>query len=92
MKWVGKLLRKLIDSSYDEPEKISNILGKAQSAELHSHSAYNISVFHAIGGKVVEFRRYDRRADTSDHQVYVINDSDEFSERLAKIIAMENMK
>ena len=63
-----------------------------KGAELASNCAYNIAVFNAIGGKVVEFRRYDRSTDRSDHQVYVISDQADFGERLSKIITMESLK
>jgi hypothetical protein len=49
-------------------------------------------VFNAVGGKVVEFRRYDRKSDRNDSTTYIITNDQDFGERIAKIAMMENLK
>lgn len=49
-------------------------------------------VFSAVGGKVVEFRRYDRQRDRTDTQTYIITNEQDFGERIAKIATMEILK
>jgi hypothetical protein len=49
-------------------------------------------VYSAVGGKIVEFSRYDRKSDRHDHQVYIINQDQDFGERIAKIATMEQLK
>ena len=49
-------------------------------------------VYSAIGGKIVEFSRYDRRADRSEHTLYIINNDEDFGQRIAKIATLENLK
>lgn len=59
---------------------------------LDSDATLTFTVYNAIGGKVVEFRRYDRRTDQSDHSVYVISKDEDFGEKISKISTLEVMK
>jgi hypothetical protein len=52
----------------------------------------NFKVFSAVGGKVVEFRRYDRKSDRNDSTTYIITNDQDFGERIAKIATMEQLK
>lgn len=52
----------------------------------------NFKIFGAMGGHVMEFRRYDRKTDRYDNQLYVISTDDDIGERVARIVNMEMMK
>jgi hypothetical protein len=52
----------------------------------------NFRVFSAVGGRVVEFRRYDRKTDRSDTTTYVVNSDEDFGESVARIANMEMFK
>lgn len=62
------------------------------SNTLDSEATLTFTVYNAIGGKVVEFRRYDRKNDRSDHTVYVIGKDEDFGEKISKISTLEVMK
>jgi len=64
----------------------------AGSNELESEATLTFIVFNAIGGKVVEFRRYDRKTDRSDNTVYVIAKDEDFGEKIARIATLETLK
>lgn len=83
--------RKLLSwlTSYDDEPK-STI--KVNNADLASQENLNLLVYNAIGGKVVEFRSYDRKTDHVSQQLYVIHENDDFAERLSKIIILESLK
>ena len=49
-------------------------------------------VYSAIGGRIVEFSRHDRRNDRHDHTLYIINNDEDFGQRIAKIATLENLK
>jgi len=49
-------------------------------------------VYNAIGGKVVEFSRYDRKNDRSFHDIYIISKNEDFGEKIAKIAMLEVLK
>jgi hypothetical protein len=61
-------------------------LGIAVSKQsIDSDPTLHFKVYNAIGGKIVEFSRYDRRQDRHDHQTYIITQDQDFGERIAKI-------
>lgn len=46
----------------------------------------------AIGGRILNVRRYDDRKDRHDSQTYVIPNGEDLGERVAKIINLEQYK
>ena len=59
---------------------------------VDSEPQLNFKIYSATGGHVMEFRRYDRKTDRSDNQLYVITTDDDMGERIARIVNMEMMK
>ena len=81
-------------SQWDDSPKIRIGTTKSISGResLDSDATLTFTVYNAIGGKVVEFRRYDRRTDQSEHSVYVIAKDEDFGEKIAKIATLETIK
>ena len=52
----------------------------------------NFRVFSAVGGQVVEFRRYDRKTDRSESTTYIIHKDDDFGDKIAKVANLEMLK
>ena len=46
----------------------------------------------AVGGRILNVRRYDDRKDRHEHQTYVIPSGEDIGERVAKIINLELLK
>jgi hypothetical protein len=63
----------------------------SRSQDIDSEEGLNITVRSAIGGRIVTFRRYDHRHDTSHYKLYVIHDELDFDKELGKIITLESM-
>ena len=59
---------------------------------IDSEPTIHFKVYSAIGVKIVEFSRYDRRSDRHDNQTYIITQDQDFGERIAKIATLENLK
>jgi hypothetical protein len=59
---------------------------------LDSEPTLQFTVYSAIGGKVVEFKTYDKNQDRRHHQVYVIGRDEDFGEKIAKIATLEALK
>lgn len=73
--------------------KISNrLVSRSEEAMPADEPVLNFKVYSAVGGKVVEFRRYDRRNDRNDSTTYIITQDQDFGERIAKIATLENLK
>ena len=101
MRWLKrKLLQWLRDAHSDNGGEVlmkeaNYTVSKSSTlagGSLNSEPTFNFTVYSAVGGKVVEFRRYDRRTDRSDHTMYVIGSDQDFGERISKIATMESLK
>jgi hypothetical protein len=68
---------------------ISTISGRNH---IDSDPTLQFKVYSAVGGKIVEFTRYDRKNDRHDHQVYIINKDEDFGEKIAKISTLEVLR
>jgi hypothetical protein len=91
MKFIKRLVAKWAREATEE----NNFPVKAVSVSddtLHSDANLNFKVYHATGGYVMEFRRYDRKTDRMDNQIYVISKEEDLGERVARIVNLEMMK
>lgn len=68
------------------------VISAAVREETIDTEGMNIQVFGATGGTVIQFRRYDRMKDRSDHRLYIISADENFSEKFAKIVSMEMIR
>jgi hypothetical protein len=60
---------------------------------LSANPVLRFSIYHAVGGRVVEFRSYDQKADRENSTTYIsTHDGVEFGNWIAKIITLESMK
>jgi len=95
MKWFKKMVASWAQQGNNYAEencKTSRMIGSADTLSPGDEPILNFKVYSAIGGKVVEFRRYDRRTDRSDCQTYIITTDQDFGDRISKIATMENLK
>jgi hypothetical protein len=97
MKWLKRKIRDWVrDANEDDSMKIgSNMVVASREVEARMCDAepvLNFRVFSAVGGQVVEFRRYDRKTDRNDTTTYIIHKDQDFGEKIAKIANMESLK
>jgi hypothetical protein len=92
MNWLKRKLRNWINE-YDG--EVSMKLTPSRDVEAQVCDAepiLNFRVFSAVGGQVVEFRRYDRKTDRSDTTTYIIHKDQDFGDKISKIANMELLK
>lgn len=97
MKWFKKIVAKWAHQGrdYTEVETMKGnrlVASRDSEAVCNDDPILNFKVYSAVGGKVVEFRRYDRKSDRSDTTTYIITNDQDFGERIAKIATMEQLK
>jgi len=98
MKWFKKMLWRWAyqGQELEESSAKNTVPGRLMSRDecdvVSDDPILNFKVFNAVGGKVVEFRRYDRKNDRNDSTTYIITNDQDFGERIAKIAMMENLK
>jgi hypothetical protein len=59
---------------------------------VDSEPTLNFKVYSAVGGKIVEFSRYDPKTDKHDRQMYIIGRDEDFGEKIAKISTLEVLR
>ena len=99
MNWFKRMVIRWVREDWDESnrlsgrEKYSNEIAVSGDIEnLSGDPVLNFKVYSAIGGRIVEFRRYDRGRGNHDSTTYIITEDQNFGERIAKIATMENLK
>ena len=92
MKWFKRKLAKWVNDYNNEPKPGRELVLSADSESVGSEPILNFKVFPAVGGRVVEFRYYDRKMDRSHTTTYIITNEQDFGERISKIATLEVMK
>ena len=99
MKFIWRyVFRKLRDIG-NEPDTYqenamrgSKVSSLSMSPEGDWGDGLNINVHSAHGGKIVTFRKYDRKNDRNNNNVYIIPDDQDFERELGKLITLEAMR
>ena len=76
---------------YPSP-KLGRGMNTVSTRDVDSDPTLQFKIYNAIGGKVVEFTRYDRKIDRTEHQVYIIGKDEDFGEKIAKISTLEVLR
>jgi hypothetical protein len=96
MNWLKRKIRRWLDSEQDicisEPKYATASMNSINSRDVNSDPTLQFKVYNAIGGKVVEFSRYDRQRDKAFHDIYIISKDEDFGTKIAKIAMLEVLK
>jgi hypothetical protein len=93
MKWIKRHLRNwLLNEEQDLESKLSRGIGAVTAVETDEDEGLSIHVRSAIGGRIVRFRHYDRRADRNYHKVYIVPEDQDFERELGRMITLESMR
>jgi len=97
MNWLKLKLRNWVLSAHDEPEQLGysnpkNSIASVSTRDVGSDPTLQFKVYNAIGGKVVEFSRYDRQKDRHFHDIYIIGKDEDFGEKISRIAMLEVLK
>jgi len=100
MNWFKRMVVKWVREDWDKVNrdeaiytKASNMsIGVSGSRDVGSDPTLQFKIYNAIGGKVVEFSRYDRHKDRHFHDIYIIGKDEDFGTKIAKIAMLEVLK
>jgi hypothetical protein len=101
--WLYKKTRDMWDNSHkyelerDYKEARTNKMGTIGVAQIERGRAegedrISFDLTSAVGGRILNVRRYDNRKDQHDSQTYVIPSGEDVGSRVAKIINLELIK
>lgn len=89
-KWLKKKIQQwaadLDDHRHNGIQVFDNFSGPADRA------GFNLRIYKARGGTIVETSVYDRQKDRQNNGLYIITDEKDLGEEINKIITMENLK
>ena len=95
MKWLKNKVIKWVKEDWDSPREDRSVGIRSRDFDATPYEEdpiLNFRVFSAVGGQVVEFRRYDRKTDRSESTTYIIHKDDDFGEKIAKVANLEMLK
>jgi hypothetical protein len=96
MRWLKRKIRDWVRDANEEADMVigSKLVASrdVEASMCDADPILNFRVFSAVGGSVVEFRRYDRKTDRSDTTTYIINKEDDFGDKISKIANLEMLK
>jgi hypothetical protein len=103
MNWFKRMVVKWVREDWDNATqeqdcyaspKLSrgNLISAGGSREVNSDPTLQFKIYNAVGGKVVEFSRYDRLKNRSFHDIYIIGKDEDFGTKIAKIAMLECLK
>ena len=100
MNFIKRMVVKWVREDWDNARNIvqqdcypttKNSIG-INTRDVNSDPTLQFKIYNAIGGKVVEFSRYDRQKDRHFHDIYIIGKEEDFGEKIAKIAMLESLK
>ena len=98
MNWFKRMVVKWVKEDWDragrEQDCYATVSPKnmLSTRDVNSDPTLQFKIYNAIGGKVVEFSRYDRKMDRHFHDIYIIGKNEDFGEKIAKIAMLESLK
>lgn len=97
MNWFKRMVVKWVREDWDsvrEQDSYATISPKnsISGRDVNSDPTLQFKIYNAIGGKVVEFSRYDRQKDRNFHDIYIIGKDEDFGAKIAKIAMLESLK
>jgi hypothetical protein len=98
-KWFAKKCKQAWENKgkFDRDElvgakQMSISAGMVERGRPEGEDRITFELSSAIGGRILNVRRYDDRKDRHDHQTYVIPNGEDVGERVAKIVNLEMFK
>lgn len=101
MNWLKRMVVKWVREDWDKANqeqdcyvspKLSRGMNAVGGRDVGSDPTLQFKIYSAIGGRVVEFSRYDQKADRHHHDIYIIGKNEDFGAKIAQIAMLESMK
>lgn len=102
MKWLDQWLYAKIRDMWDNRHKyetnsgLNMAIGASQKVAMDSRAEgedrISFDLSSAVGGRILNVRRYDSRTDRHNQTTYVIPTGEDIGQRVAKIINLELIK
>jgi hypothetical protein len=92
MRWLKQKVRNWATDDRAEIKEMCLTGSQVSTNRIDNSNGFNLRVYKASGGTVIETSVYDRHKDRHHNGLYVITDDKELGQELSKIITMENLR
>lgn len=100
MMWFKRKVAKWVrDANYNDPKVPAPHQGaalgsarKIANGDSEFKNPMNITLYNAVGGRIIKFHRYDRKIDETYETLYLIKSDEDFEKALGQYIALEAIK
>jgi hypothetical protein len=98
MNFIKRMIVKWVREDWDKASREQDCYvtvspkNSISGRDVNSDPTLQFKIYNAIGGKVVEFSRFDRQKDRHFHDIYIIGKEENFGEKIAKIAMLETLK
>ena len=92
MNWLKRIIVRWAEQGQTiKMARDTGTLAVSRDNSINSYG-FNLKVYKASGGTVIETSAYDRQRDRHNTGLYVITDDKDLGTEIGKIITMENLK
>jgi hypothetical protein len=98
MNFIKRMIVKWVRDDWDKASREQDCYATVSpknsisGRDVNSDPTLQFKIYNAVGGKVVEFSRYDRQKDRHHHDIYIIPKDEDFGTKIAKIAMLESLK
>lgn len=103
MMWLKRKIRDWVDDADTEYSDSINMRAKGVIRSTDSVSLdddnipedidnYTLRVWRATGGRCIQYRRYDRKADRYQTELYVVSDNEDLGEAVTNIVIQQSLQ
>jgi len=92
MKWLKRKIAQWAEQGQEMNYNCTEKVGTPVMDETRFGRPLNVSMYNAVGGKILRFNSYDEKTDRQNETVYVIHADESLEEVLPKFMAMEALK
>ena len=95
MNWLKRKVIKWVREDWEEERKKNTVEGISLRESEHSVDAdpvLSFRIYSATNGQIIEFRRWDRKADRNYNSTYIVEKDKDLGEYVNKCLSLELMK
>ena len=97
MKWLKNNVIKWVREDWENERKKNSVEGIAVGSRDSEHSVdadpvLTFRIYSAVNGKIIEFRRWDQKADRSYNNTYLVPKDEDIGDYVNKCLNLELLR
>jgi hypothetical protein len=92
MNWFKRMVVNWVREDWEEARLSRSELIVSNTREQIRNDGLNFSLHQAVGGHILESKKYNEKTDRHENTLYMIHDDQDFAKQVAQAIMLEQMK